>query len=62
MHGNRDDQRACGWSTQRTAVLALVYDGNTNHARMIFQSLTLPDGTNLPVVLTIDANRLFSKD
>jgi len=47
---------------QRTAVLALVYDTNRNHARMIFQSLTLPDGTNVPVVLTIDANRLFSKD
>lgn len=44
---------------QRTAVLALVYDNNKNHARMIFQSLTLPDGTNVPVVITIDANRLF---
>ena len=47
---------------QRTAVLALVYDNNKNHARMIFQSLMLPDDTNVPVVLTIDANRLFSKD
>jgi hypothetical protein len=47
---------------QRTAVLALVYDTNKNHARMIFQSLKLPDGTNIPVVITIDANRLFSKD
>jgi len=46
----------------RTAVLALVYDNNKNHARMIFQSLTLPDGTNVPVVITIDANRLFSTD
>jgi hypothetical protein len=44
---------------QRTAVLALVYDNSKNHARMIFQSLTLPDGTNVPVVITIDANRLF---
>jgi hypothetical protein len=44
---------------QRTAVLALVYDNNKNHARMIFQLLTLPDGTNVPVVITIDANRLF---
>jgi hypothetical protein len=43
---------------QRTAVLALVYDGSGNHVRMIFQSLTLPDGTNVPVVLTIDGNRL----
>ncbi len=47
---------------QRTAVLALVYDNNGNHARMIFQSLTLPDGTNIPVVITLDANRLFSED
>lgn len=47
---------------QRTATLVLVYDSNGNHARMIFQSLTLPDGTNVPVVLTIDANRLFSRD
>jgi hypothetical protein len=47
---------------QRTAVLALVYDSNGNHARMIFQSLVLPDGTNIPVVLTIDANRLVSQD
>jgi hypothetical protein len=47
---------------QRTAVLALVYDSNGNHVRMIFQSLTLPDGTNVPVVLTVDGNRLAIKD
>jgi hypothetical protein len=47
---------------QRTAVLSLVYDSDGNHARMIFQSLTLPDGTNVPVVLTVDGNRLFSKE
>jgi hypothetical protein len=29
---------------------------------MIFQSLTLPDGTNVPVVLTVDANRLSTRD
>ena len=45
---------------QRTAALSLVYDDNSNHARMIFQSLTLPDGTNVPVVLTIDGNRVVS--
>ena len=32
---------------QRTAVLALVVDSNMNHARAIFQSVTLPDSTNL---------------
>src|SRR5262245_27864826 len=35
---------------QRTAVLALVYDSSENHVRMIFESLTLPNGTNVPVV------------
>jgi len=47
---------------QRSTVLALVYDSNGNHVRMIFQSLTLPDGTNVPVVITIDGNRLVSED
>jgi hypothetical protein len=47
---------------QRTAVLAVVYDSDRNHLRMIFQSLTLPDGTNVPVVLTIDGNRIVSRD
>jgi hypothetical protein len=47
---------------QRTAVLALVVDSNMNHARAIFQSVTLPDGTNLPVVITIDYTRVFSRD
>jgi hypothetical protein len=47
---------------QRSTVLALVYDNNGNHVRMIFQSLTLPDGTNVPVVITVDGNRLFSND
>ena len=46
---------------QRTSVLALVYDNNGNHVRMIFQSVTLPDGTNLPVVITVDGNRLTSE-
>ena len=47
---------------QRTTTLALVYDQNGNHVRMIFQSVTLPDGTNVPVVITVDGNRLFTKD
>jgi hypothetical protein len=34
-----------------------AYHSNQNHERSIFQSLTLPDGTNVPVVLTVDANR-----
>jgi hypothetical protein len=47
---------------QRTAVLALVYDNDRNHGRLIFQSLTLPNGTNVPVVITVDANRLVNRD
>src|SRR5215831_9286316 len=47
---------------QRSATLALVYDSGGNHARMIFESLKLPDGTNVPVVITIDANQVSPKD
>ena len=44
----------------RTATLNVAYDSDGNHARMIFTSLTLADGTVLPVVVTIDAKRAFS--
>ena len=47
---------------QRTAVLALAYDSNMNHARGIFESLVLADGTDLPVVITSDNTKMFSKD
>jgi hypothetical protein len=47
---------------QRTAVLAVAYDNNMNHARGIFQSLVLPDGTNVPVVITTDNTRVFPRD
>ena len=43
---------------QRTAVIAIVFDNNGKHFRSIFQSLTLPDGTNVPVVITTDGNRI----
>jgi hypothetical protein len=42
----------------RTATLNVVYDGDGNHARMIFTSLILADGPSLPVVVTIDASRV----
>lgn len=45
---------------QRTAVFAGAYDSNRNHGRYIFQSLTLPDGTNVPVVITADLNKMSS--
>ena len=47
---------------QRTTTIALVYDNNGNHVRAIFESLTLPDGSNVPVVITIDGNRLLTRD
>ena len=47
---------------QRTTTLALVYDSNQTHVRMIFQTVALPGGANLPVVITVDGNRLFPKD
>jgi hypothetical protein len=47
---------------QRTTVLAVVYDNNMNHARAIFQTVTLPDSTNLPVVITADYTRLFPRN
>jgi hypothetical protein len=43
----------------RTAVIDLVFDNNRQHLRAIFQSASLPDGTNLPVVITIDGLRIF---
>ncbi len=43
----------------RTATLNVAYDSDGNHARMIFTSLTLADGTSLPVVVTLDARRVF---
>jgi hypothetical protein len=47
---------------QRTTVIALVYDSDGNHVRAIFQSVALPDGTTVPVVITIDGNRLFPRN
>ena len=46
----------------RSAVLNIVYDENQNHARLIFVTITLPDGTSLPSVVTMEASRLFPKD
>jgi hypothetical protein len=47
---------------QRTTVLAVAYDNNMNHARAIFQSVVLPDNSNIPVVITSDNTRVFPKD
>jgi hypothetical protein len=46
----------------RTATLNVAYDTDVNHARMIFTSLTLADGTTLPAVITADVNRVATKN
>ena len=46
----------------RIAVIDLVFDNNRQHLRAIFQSASLPDGTNLPLVITIDGLRIFRGD
>jgi hypothetical protein len=44
----------------RTSVVPMVFVDNLREIRMVQQSLTLPDGTTLPAVITLDAKRLFS--
>lgn len=41
----------------RTGVLAEVFVNNGKQDRAIFESLVLPDGTNVPVVITAEANK-----
>lgn len=42
----------------RTVVLSLVFDQNSTEIRMLQQSLTLPDGTAIPVVVTVQGMKL----
>ena len=46
----------------RTSTLNLVYDDNGRSARAIFTSIVLPNGAQLPSILTIDARRVFVRD
>src|SRR3974390_2263786 len=43
----------------RTSVLAIVFVDNLNEVLMVQDSLTLPDGTTLPVVITAEGKRVF---
>jgi hypothetical protein len=43
----------------RTSVLSLVFDSNGRELRAVQQSLTLPDGTSLPAVITFEARRVL---
>jgi len=42
----------------RTAVLAVVYDELSTQVRMVQKSLTFPNGTKVPVVVTVEGKKL----
>jgi hypothetical protein len=41
----------------RTSVVAIVFDEHSSEFRMVQESLTLPDATQLPVVITVQGRR-----
>ena len=41
----------------RTSVLSLVFDDNSKQMRLVQKSLTLPDGTQLPVVILVEGRK-----
>ena len=43
----------------RTSVLSIVFVDNLNKALMVQDSLTLPDGTLVPAVITAEGKRIF---
>lgn len=45
-------------SLVRTSAIAIVWDDNLNEFRFVQESLVLPDGTNVPVVVTGEARRI----
>jgi hypothetical protein len=46
----------------RTSVLAGVLVDNSSKIRAVQESLALPDGTTIPVVITVEGNKLFRED
>jgi hypothetical protein len=46
----------------RTSVLAAVFVRNSSKIRAVQESLTLPDSTPIPVVITFEADKLFRED
>ena len=44
----------------RISVVSMAFDDDSTEARMVQKSLTLPDGTNVPVVITLEARRQHS--
>jgi len=43
----------------RTSVLSIVVDTANTEVRMVQASLTLPDGTVLPIIATVEAKRML---
>jgi len=46
----------------RTSVLSLVFDNNLREIRMVQKSLTLPNNVVLPVVITVEARKMFTEE
>jgi len=46
----------------RTSVLSVVFDNNQREIRMVQKSLTLPNNVALPVVITVEARKMFSEE
>ena len=46
----------------RTSVLSIVFVDNLNKVLMVQESLTLPDGTVVPAVITAEAKRIFPQN
>ncbi len=46
----------------RTSILSILFDNNEREIRMVQKSLQLPNGAFLPVVITVEARRIFTED
>jgi len=46
----------------RTSTLATVTDDDSKEIRMVQKSLVLPNGASVPVVITVEARKIFSRD
>jgi hypothetical protein len=46
----------------RTSVLSGVFVDHANKLRAVQESLTNPDGTTIPVVITLEGNKVFHGD
>ena len=46
----------------RTSVFSFVFDDNMKEGRGVQKSLTLPNGTNVPSVITFESKKMFPND